>query len=109
LFLATPDGIDFDRMRLAQVKTTNKDFISKRTGEVLVPANYRRQVWWEQFVMGPEFKQTDFIYEKNKIVDGKIVPEFESKVVLIDRDEVEIAKMVDIAYAVVRSLANSKF
>lgn len=106
-FVATPDGIF--RGRLAQVKTTIKDFRSKRTGEILVPPHYRRQMWWEQMVMGPEFIQTDFIYEQYKIINGVLVPEFNSTVVVIDRDDAEIAKLERIALAVLRRLDLANF
>lgn len=104
-FLATPDGIRLGPTpRLAQAKTTIKDFISKRTGEVLVPAHYRRQVWWEQFVMGPEYTVSDFIYERYELINGVCVPELESHIVLIERDDEQIAKMVAIAVEVCRRL-----
>lgn len=104
-FVATPDGIRLGpKPRLAQVKTTVKDFRSKRTGEILVPAHYRRQVWWEQMVMGPEYTESDFIFEMHEEVNGQFVPAFDSIVVTIARDEAEIASMVRIANEVLRRL-----
>lgn len=108
-FVATPDGISPDGKRLAQVKTTNKSFRSKRTGEILVPAHYRRQVWWEQFVAGPEFTETDFIFEQHEEINGQFVPRFESEVVVIERDEAEIQKMATIAFEVLRRLDLADF
>lgn len=105
-FVCTPDGIG---TRLCQVKTTNKDFRSKRTNEILVPANYRRQVWWEQMVMGPEYTETDFIFEHYERVNGILVPDYESTRVVIERDEGEIAKMIQIAELVLHQLDLSTF
>lgn len=101
-FIATPDAIDTSRNRLAQVKTTVKRFKT-------IPANYRRQVWWEQFVMGPEYTQTDFIFEHHHMVGDQFVPDFDSTVVVIDRDEEQIAKLVRIATEVLIQLDESKF
>jgi len=56
-YLATPDGRSEDwdyGCELVEVKTTLKDFAS-------VPADYLRQVYWQQFVMGAE--RTLFVWE----------------------------------------------
>jgi hypothetical protein len=100
-FEATPDGIRGNR--LAQVKTTIKDFKT-------VPLRYLRQVWWEQYVLGPEFTETDFIWEKyDRLPDGTFAPEFESHVVVVQRNDDAIASMVAIAYAVTRQLDKAVF
>lgn len=101
-YVATPDGIDLKRHRLAQVKTTVERFKT-------IPAHYRRQVWWEQFVMGPEYTQSDFIFEHHRKVDDQFIPEFDSTVVVIDRDEEQINKMIEIAIEVLIGLEDSKF
>lgn len=108
-FVATPDGIHPEDGRFVQIKTTIKDFRSKRTGEVLVPAHYRRQVWWEQFVGGPEYTVSDFIFEGYRIENGVYLPNFEATVVKIERDDAEIAKMARIAHEVCRRLDLSNF
>jgi predicted phage-related endonuclease len=56
-YLATPDGRseDWDYGReLVEIKTTVKDFVT-------IPADYLRQVYWQQFVMGAE--RTLFVWE----------------------------------------------
>lgn len=56
-YLATPDGRseDWDYGReLVEIKTTIKDFAT-------VPADYLRQVYWQQFVMGAD--RTLFVWE----------------------------------------------
>lgn len=108
-FLATPDSvIPGPKPRLAQVKTTVKDFRSKRSGAILIPPNYRRQVWWEQMVMGPEYTETYFIWEVHEKINGQFVPAFQSEKVVIYRDDGEIAKLVKIGNEVLRRLDLSK-
>lgn len=94
-FSATPDGIKGNR--LAQVKTTIKPFKT-------IPLGYRRQVWWEQMVMGPQFQITDFIWEQYSLVNGKPVAEWDIHVVPIERDEEQISKMVTIALEVLKAI-----
>jgi hypothetical protein len=89
--LATPDGIKVGgdgSLLLVQCKTTNKAF---RT----IPRDYLRQMWWEQYVLGAE--RTLFVWEQH---DGfrPVTPEPESRV--IDRDDEEIRKLIQIADAV---------
>lgn len=108
-FLATPDSIILGESRLAQVKTTVKDFRSKRTGDVLIPPHYIRQVWWEQMVMGPEFRETYFIWELHHRDNGVSVPALESQKVIIKRDDDKIAEMIRIANEVLRRLDVSRF
>lgn len=87
-FAATPDGIreEGGRLRLAQAKTTNKPFKT-------IPLRYRRQVWWEQMVLGAE--QTDFIWAEH---DGDFeLKDIDPHISVIDRDDNEIHKMLAIA------------
>lgn len=99
-YVATPDGIR--GTRLAQVKTTTKAFKT-------IPANYRRQVWWEQFVMGPEYTESDFIWELHEEINGVFTPMLDSVIVTIERDEAEIAKMERIARKVLIGLDAANF
>lgn len=94
-FSATPDGIDGNK--LTQVKTTLKTFKT-------IPLNYRRQVWWEQMVMGPQFEVSDFVWETYTLVNGRPVPEWDIHTVQIERDEAQISKMVSIALQVLKAL-----
>ena len=86
--LATPDGIGFGeggRVMLAEIKTTNKQWRS-------IPRSYLRQVWWQQHVLGAE--RTLFVWEEH---DDFVPLHDEPKCLWIDRDEREIAKLVDLA------------
>lgn len=93
--LATPDGVGEDeqgRILLAEIKTTNKPF---RT----VPRTYLRQVWWQQHVLGAE--RTLFAWEEHR--DFRPVHD-EPKCVWIDRDDNEIARLVQLATALIDEL-----
>lgn len=93
--LATPDGIGVDeagRVMLAEIKTTNKSWRS-------IPRNYLRQVWWQQHVLGAE--RTLFTWELHE----DFVPlHDEPKSVWIDRDDREIAKLVQLATGLINEL-----
>ncbi len=90
--MATPDGLSVDHNRIAEVKTTGTDW-----GEwSKVPIAYRRQVQWQLFVTGA----TDCVFAwmlREESSSGEFVPAwFEPKSVIVDRDEVMIAKLVDV-------------
>ncbi len=93
--LATPDGIAVDgggRIQLAEIKTTNKAWRS-------IPRSYLRQVWWQQHVLGAE--RTLVAWEQH--VD--FIPlHDEPRCVWVDRDEVEIAKLVHLATTLIDEL-----
>lgn len=88
-FAATPDGIKTrsnGSLLLAQVKTSNKPFKT-------IPLAYRRQVWWEQYVLGAE--ETSFIWD---VHDGGFdMTTLEPHIQTIPRDDAEINKMLAIA------------
>ncbi|MBO3663145.1 YqaJ viral recombinase family protein [Microbacterium stercoris] len=93
--LATPDGVGLDahgRLRLAEIKTTNKPFRS-------IPRTYLRQVWWQQHVTGAE--RTLFVWEEHR--DFQPVHD-EPKSMWIDRDEREIGQLVRLATALIDEL-----
>jgi hypothetical protein len=93
--LATPDGIGLDRagrVSLAEIKTTNKSWRS-------IPRSYLRQVWWQQHVLGAE--RTLVAWEEH---DGFVPVGDEPRCAWIDRDEVEIAKLVRLATALIDEL-----
>lgn len=93
--LATPDGVCVDPagvVTLAEIKTTNKQWRS-------IPRNYLRQVWWQQHVLGAE--RTLFVWEEH---DEFVPLHDEPKSVWIDRDEREIAKLVDLATSLIDEL-----
>ena len=93
--LATPDGIGLDgagRVLLAEIKTTNKPWRS-------IPRNYLRQIWWQQYVLGAE--RTLFAWEQHR----DFVPvDDEPRCLWVDRDDVEIAKLVRLATTLIDEL-----
>jgi hypothetical protein len=93
--LATPDGICVDaegRVTLAEIKTTNKAWRS-------IPRTYLRQIWWQQHVLGAE--RTLFVWEEH----AEFSPiHDEPRSVWIDRDDREIAQLVDLATRLIDEL-----
>ena len=93
--LATPDGIVVDvhgRVTLAEIKTTNKAWRS-------IPRSYLRQVWWTQHVLGAE--RTLVAWEEH---DDFVPVGDEPRCAWVDRDEAEIAKLVNLATALIDEL-----
>ncbi len=93
--LATPDGVVADetgRVTLAEIKTTNKPFKQ-------VPRTYLRQVWWQQHVLGAE--RTLFVWETH---DNFVPVDDEPRAVWIERDELEIGKLVFLANRLIDEL-----
>ena len=93
--LATPDGIGLDssgRVQLCEIKTTNKSWRS-------IPRSYLRQVWWQQHVLGAE--RTLVVWEEH---DAFVPVGDEPRCAWVDRDEVEIAKLVGLATALIDEL-----
>lgn len=89
--VATPDGIvvgDGGRITLAQVKTSEKPIPAADK----IPPSYRRQMWWEQWVMGAD--RTLLVWEQH---DGFRPVDMEPDAVWFDRDDDEIKKLVSIA------------
>jgi hypothetical protein len=93
--LATPDGVVADaegRVTLCEIKTTNKSWRS-------IPRSYLRQVWWQQHVLGAE--RTLVAWEQH---DAFVPVGDEPRCAWVDRDEVEIAKLVGLATALIDEL-----
>ena len=85
--LATPDGLaerGTGAVELAEIKTTNKVWRS-------IPRNYLRQVWWQQYVLGAD--RTLVVWERHE----NFVPVGDPECRWVDRDENEIARLVDLA------------
>ena len=94
--LATPDGVavrEGGLIELAEIKTTSKPW--RR-----VPRAYLRQVWWQQYVLGAE--RTLLVWEEH---DNFVPVHPEPRWVWIERDEVEIARLVGLANQLIRTLA----
>ncbi|MBB2976604.1 hypothetical protein FHX49_002183 [Microbacterium endophyticum] len=93
--LATPDGVGLDsqgRIILAEIKTTNKAWRS-------IPRPYLRQVWWQQHVLGAE--RTLVAWEQH----ADFVPiDDEPRCAWVDRDDAEIAKLVELATSLIDEL-----
>ncbi|WP_449278256.1 YqaJ viral recombinase family protein [Leucobacter sp. GX24907] len=92
--LATPDGIvqrEAGHLELAEIKTTNKEWRS-------IPRHYLRQIWWQQYVLGAE--RTLMVWERHE----EFVPVGEPEFRWIDRDENEIARLVDLAGKLIDTL-----
>ncbi len=93
--LATPDGIGIDgagRVILAEIKTTNKSWRS-------IPRSYLRQIWWQQHVLGAE--RTLVAWEEH---DGFVPVDDEPRCAWVDRDEVEIGRLVQLATSLIDEL-----
>lgn len=90
-YLATPDGLSLDHVKISEVKTTGQDW-----GDGSIPIRYRRQVQWQLFVTGAE--ACLFAWVLRTEVDGALVPAwFEPKTVWIERDDKEIEKLSAVA------------
>ena len=93
--LATPDGIAVDvdgRVSLAEIKTTNKSWRS-------IPRGYLRQVWWQQHVLGAERTLVAWEEHEDFVPVGD-----EPKCAWVERDDVEIAKLVRLATSLIDEL-----
>ncbi|KAA9107664.1 YqaJ viral recombinase family protein [Microbacterium rhizomatis] len=93
--LATPDGIVVDaagHVTLCEIKTTKKAWRS-------IPRSYLRQVWWQQHVIGAE--RTLVAWEEH---DAFVPVGDEPKCAWVERDEVEIARLVSLATALIDEL-----
>lgn len=94
-FVATPDGITIGadgRIILTQVKTTDHPFKT-------IPLGYRRQCWWEQYVLGAD--RTLFVWEEHRNYQPVGM---EPESCWIDRDDEELAKMLAIGGLVLSAL-----
>lgn len=92
--LATPDGLTLrtnGSLELAEIKTTNKAWRS-------IPRNYLRQIWWQQYVLGAE--RTLLVWERHE----NFVPVGDPECRWIDRDENEIAQLVNLAGQLIDTL-----
>ncbi|MBU4464624.1 MAG: YqaJ viral recombinase family protein [Actinobacteria bacterium] len=93
--LATPDGVGVDgagHVMLAEIKTTNKSWRS-------IPRTYLRQVWWQQHVLGAERTLVAWEEHNDFVPIGE-----EPHCAWVDRDEIEIAKLVRLATALIDEL-----
>lgn len=89
--LATPDGLSSDGLMLCEIKTTTKPFRKP-------PANYLRQIWWQQYVLGAE--RTLFVWEQHR----DFVPLGEPQYLWIDRNDSEIEILVQRANLLLQAM-----
>jgi len=86
--LATPDGVgtspDGTELLLGEIKTSTKPLTT-------IPATYRRQIYWQQYVMGA--RRTALIWEQHQ----NFVPLGDPLIVWVDRDDREIERLIDLA------------
>lgn len=91
--LATPDGLSLDHSRIAEVKTTGRDFGTFKG----IPIHYRRQVQWQLHVTGAH--ECVFAWMLRVPSGGYFQPGWlEPKFLVIERDEAEIAKLIEVAH-----------
>lgn len=89
--VATPDGIAEradGEVILAQCKTSEKPIPPAEK----IPPAYRRQMWWEQYVMGVE--RTLLVWEQHR---GFRPVTMEPQYVWFYRDDAEISKLIAIS------------
>jgi hypothetical protein len=90
-FTATPDGIEV--LPTGEIVLTECKAIHNRiiTGPTLAQ---RRQMWWAQFVVGPEVRRTKFVWQH---LDDDGPTHLEPHVLVIERDDDAIARLLTIA------------
>lgn len=113
--VATPDGILIANERevvLAQAKTTLRKTKTLAGGEVVVvppftnakgerviPPDYKRQMWWEQYVLGAS--RTLFVFEEHENFRPTSI---EPDSMWLIRDDTEIDKLITIANLVLAGM-----
>jgi putative phage-type endonuclease len=90
--LATPDGLNADWTRIAEVKTTGKDWDG-----TAIPIQYRRQVQWQLHVTGA----TECVFAwllRTTSEFGDLTPAWlEPKHIVMQRDQVMIDHLIQVA------------
>jgi putative phage-type endonuclease len=101
--LATPDGLNADWTRIAEVKTTGKDWDGSA-----VPIQYRRQVQWQLHVTGA----TECVFAwllRAEADNGDFVPAWlEPKHIVMQRDQVMIDHLIQVAQNFITDFNNYK-
>lgn len=94
--LATPDGIgltpDGSSVLLGEIKTSTKPLTR-------VPANYYRQILWQQYVMGAS--RTLLVWEQHH----DFVPVAEPSFLWVERDDDKIAALIALANQTLHTLS----
>ena len=102
--VATPDavihmGLGYREPGLAQCKTS----LHPAPRPDRIPVRYKRQMWWEQYVMGAEW--TALVWEQH--VDFRPVS-MEPSVLWFERNDAEIDKLIEIADYVLRGMDDAE-
>jgi hypothetical protein len=101
--LATPDGLNDDWSIIAEVKTTGKDWEGSA-----IPIQYRRQVQWQLHVTGAQTCVFGWLVRATS-ESGEFVPAWmEPKHVIMERDEVMIADLIEVAQRFITDFNNYK-
>jgi len=100
--LATPDGLNADWSRIAEVKTTGKDWDLENLNSI--PIQYRRQIQWQMYVTGAQscvFAWLLRVEDEN----GEFAPAWlDPKFVEIERDDDMIEELIHVAKEFVSQL-----
>lgn len=101
--LATPDGLNADWSVIAEVKTTGKDWDGSA-----IPIQYRRQVQWQLHVTGAQRCVFAWLLRTTSEF-GDLTPAWlEPKHIIMERDEVMIAQLIDVAQRFITDYNNYK-
>jgi len=91
-FMASPDGLSVDHLRIAEIKTTGKPWEDYKSA----PIGYRRQIQWQLFVTGAE--SCVFAWMLRSEVGGELVAGwFEPRVEVVGVDPSMRADLVGTA------------
>ena len=102
--LATPDGLNADWSRIAEVKTTGKDWDIDNLNSI--PIQYRRQIQWQMYVTGAQTCVFGWLLRLEDMF-GEFTPGWiEPKFVEIERDDDLIADLIDVAHRFVNDYNN---
>ena len=102
--LATPDGLNEDWSRIAEVKTTGKDWDIENLNSI--PIQYRRQIQWQMYVTGAQTCVFGWLLRLEDMF-GEFTPGWiEPKFVEIERDDDLIADLIDVAHRFVNDYNN---
>ena len=102
-FVATPDGLSWHDPIISEVKTTGTDWGEWKK----VPIGYRRQVQWQMYVTGAE--QCVFAWLLREDKDGRFQsPWLEPKSLIVDRDEEQIGKLIEVAEQLLEKIKEKK-
>jgi hypothetical protein len=98
-FVATPDGIDWYKPVISEVKTTGTDWGEWKK----VPIKYRRQVQWQMFVTNAERCVFAWLLREDR--DGVFQsPWLEPKAVIVERDDEMIKALSVVADTLLKEI-----